>query len=288
MANETPPQVPPLRGRPEKADDDTAEMDRLIEQKQGSKTPVEGPDEPDYVVPQPTELISEEDEQLGAPEEEPSKEEEPSEELIEASSRGIDLKKIREKFADFAKTPEFKELRNAYYRESQYTELFPTLDDAREAAENNNTFEALNQSLVGRGDPTQLLEAVKGASPENFKKVAANFLDTLNKLDPQVYVATVDPLVRRVAKKMHESGRRALSQDPNSVVITERTALKYFNRTNVVGQVMLVDDDQPFKSTGVSFPVAVTWSNRTELIKGNDVSGHIGIQYDLDGLFTQK
>jgi hypothetical protein len=44
----------------------------------------------------------------------------------------------------------------------------------------------------------------------------------------------------------------------------------------------------PFKNTGVTFPVAVTWANRTELIKANDISGHIGIAFDLDGLFTQS
>ncbi|HUB60375.1 MAG TPA: ABC transporter permease [Puia sp.] len=38
---------------------------------------------------------------------------------------------------------------------------------------------------------------------------------------------------------------------PNSVVITERTARKYFSRPDVVGQVLLVDNDQPYKITGV-------------------------------------
>ncbi|HEV2353506.1 MAG TPA: ABC transporter permease, partial [Puia sp.] len=40
-------------------------------------------------------------------------------------------------------------------------------------------------------------------------------------------------------------------KEPNSVVITQQTALKYFNRTNVVGQVLLVDDDHTYKVTGV-------------------------------------
>jgi hypothetical protein len=43
----------------------------------------------------------------------------------------------------------------------------------------------------------------------------------------------------------------------------------------------------PFKSTGVKFPVAVTWANRTELIKANDVSGHIGVSFDLDTLLAK-
>jgi len=40
-------------------------------------------------------------------------------------------------------------------------------------------------------------------------------------------------------------------RDPHSVVITERTAKKYFNRTNVVGQMLLIDEGDPYKITGV-------------------------------------
>lgn len=44
----------------------------------------------------------------------------------------------------------------------------------------------------------------------------------------------------------------------------------------------------PFKDSGVSFPLAVTWSNRTELlnIPGNDVRGQFGLMFDMDKLMT--
>jgi hypothetical protein len=225
-------------GKPEKFDDDTAEMDRAIDAARAlrggkDKAPVEEPEEPDYVMPEPGELIREEDERIEGKPEEKEEEEEPSEELIEESARGLDLKRIREKFPEFAKTHEYKELKNAYYRESQYTEMFPTLDDAREAAENNETFTALNDSLVGRGDPTQLLETVKQASPESFRRIAVTFLDHLSKVDQTAYVAAVDPLVRRVAQQMNMAGRRYLSQDPNStaghaMVTTARNIMQFY------------------------------------------------------------
>jgi hypothetical protein len=44
----------------------------------------------------------------------------------------------------------------------------------------------------------------------------------------------------------------------------------------------------PFKSTGVKFPVAVSWANRTELVKGTDLSADIGISFDLDSLLTKS
>ncbi len=52
-----------------------------------------------------------------------------------------------------------------------------------------------------------------------------------------------------------------------------------------IGQIKLT---LPFKSTGVKFPVAVTWANRTELVKGSNLSAHIGISFDLDTLLAKS
>ena len=41
------------------------------------------------------------------------------------------------------------------------------------------------------------------------------------------------------------------------------------------------------KNSGISFPVALTFSNRTDLIKGNEVRGNFGLTYNLDNLFTK-
>lgn len=37
-------------------------------------------------------------------------------------------------------------------------------------------------------------------------------------------------------------------------------------------------------SKGLNIPVAIKWSNRTDLLKGNDVRGQIGLSYDLSAL----
>jgi hypothetical protein len=42
------------------------------------------------------------------------------------------------------------------------------------------------------------------------------------------------------------------------------------------------------KGTGIKIPLALSVSNRTELIKASNVVGHFGITYDLDSLFTKK
>jgi hypothetical protein len=35
---------------------------------------------------------------------------------------------------------------------------------------------------------------------------------------------------------------------------------------------------------GLSIPVAVKWSNKTDLLKGDDVRGQVGLSYDLSAL----
>ncbi len=39
-------------------------------------------------------------------------------------------------------------------------------------------------------------------------------------------------------------------------------------------------------NTGIKIPIAVSYSNRTDLIKASDVRGHLGVSYDLDSLFA--
>lgn len=61
--------------------------------------------------------------------------------------------------------------------------------------------------------------------------------------DPSVFSVFTLPMI---------SGSPATAlAEPHSVVITERTAKKYFNRTNVVGQVMTFNDTAQYKITGV-------------------------------------
>jgi hypothetical protein len=42
------------------------------------------------------------------------------------------------------------------------------------------------------------------------------------------------------------------------------------------------------KNSGAEIPIAITRSNRTDLIKATSTRGHVGISYDLDKLFTNK
>jgi hypothetical protein len=42
------------------------------------------------------------------------------------------------------------------------------------------------------------------------------------------------------------------------------------------------------KGSPVKIPIALTWANRTELIKANEVRGNVGILLDMDSPFLKK
>ncbi|HEY2115656.1 MAG TPA: hypothetical protein VGJ51_11220, partial [Candidatus Angelobacter sp.] len=44
----------------------------------------------------------------------------------------------------------------------------------------------------------------------------------------------------------------------------------------------------PVKNAGIAIPISITASNRTELIKENDVRGSVGVTFNLDNIFAKQ
>ncbi|MCP5114675.1 MAG: hypothetical protein GY953_27925, partial [bacterium] len=44
----------------------------------------------------------------------------------------------------------------------------------------------------------------------------------------------------------------------------------------------------PIGKSGVSIPLSVSWANRTELIKANEVRGQFGFTFNLDQILSSK
>ncbi|MFA6085213.1 ABC transporter permease [Mucilaginibacter sp.] len=85
---------------------------------------------------------------------------------------------------------------------------------------------------------------LKNAYTMHVKKGEVNMIE--NKVafaDPSLFNVFTLPMISGDAKT-------ALAE-PNSVVMTESTAKKYFDKTDVVGQMMVLNDNQNFKITGV-------------------------------------
>ena len=85
---------------------------------------------------------------------------------------------------------------------------------------------------------------LKNAGSRHVKKGTTNILeDHITYADPSLFAVFTLPMV---------SGSPATAlAEPNSVVLTETTAKKYFNNINVVGQTLTFDDNNFYKVTGV-------------------------------------
>ena len=105
----------------------------------------------------------------------------PSEEDLELMTP-VRRKEILAKYPKLFK--DFPYLEKAYYREQQFTELLPTINDAKIAVEKAQVLDKFDCEIMS-GDITTVLEAAKDESQEAFLKIADNYLPALRKVDQQ-------------------------------------------------------------------------------------------------------
>ena len=85
---------------------------------------------------------------------------------------------------------------------------------------------------------------IKNAGSRHVKKGSVNILENnMAYADPSMFDVFTLPMI-------DGSPATALAE-PNSVVITETMAKKYFNSTNAVGKILIFDDNNSYKVTGV-------------------------------------
>ena len=130
---------------------------------------------------------------------------EPTEEQLELTTpvrRAEILKKYPTLFKDFPY------LEKAYYREQQFTEIFPTIEDAKTAIENNQTLESFEKDLE-TGNTEIILKAVKASNPKAFAKIADDYMTTLAKVDEGAYHHVLGNTIKHTIVAMVEEARRS-------------------------------------------------------------------------------
>lgn len=198
---------------------------RLMEERGKGKESKENEDEvdddntdDDLIVD--NDLLEEEDKdkkgKKGKTEEELEEEDDTVKLEADEDYRNVDFKKLKEKFPELAKTPEFKALRDAYFREAKLNSVFNDLDEAKEAAENNATFIKINDEILNKGSVDGLLGSIKEANPEALKKVSLSILDSIAKLDSNLYAEVISPVVRKLARNIYNEGKKQLSRNKDS------------------------------------------------------------------------
>ena len=134
---------------------------------------------------------------------------EPTEEDLELTTP-VRRKEILAKYPKLFK--DFPYLEKAYYREQQFTELLPTIQDAKQAVEKAGILDQVEQEILN-GDIGSVLRAAKNENQEAFNKIADNYLPALRAVDQQAYYHVLGNVVKdtiitmvREARNLGEQG----------------------------------------------------------------------------------
>lgn len=151
---------------------------------------------------EPPEEEEEEKEEEEEEKEEKEEEEDDEEKEVKILLDRPSVKEIRTKYPDLFK--DFPSLREAFFREREFTALFPTVEDAKEAFENNEAYDQLSDSAF-QGDPGPLMESLSRSDKRAHDTFAMAFLPDLYKRDQEVYGAVITPLFENLVKTLYKS-----------------------------------------------------------------------------------
>lgn len=179
---------------PEESEGETPEeTDDEDEEETSEETPEEEESEED----------DEDDEEVDEDKDKDDKEEETDEDLSLLSRPSI--KEIKAKYPNLFK--DFPDLRHMYFREQQYNQLFPTIDDAKVAAQRNEILGGFEDAIFERGNSAELLNAL--AENNKLEPFLDNFLPTLLKGSPEDYIRITTPVLKQVLRSMKKEAESA-------------------------------------------------------------------------------
>src|SRR3970282_409003 len=133
------------------------------------------------------------------------------EEDLEIKEEELDLvvpvrrKEILAKYPNLFK--EFPHLERAYYKEQQYSEILPTIEDAKDAVEKTTALDNFERDLLD-GNTEKILQAVKNQDKNSFHKIVDNYLNVLGNVDKDAYYHVVGNIVKSTIVSMLQESKR--------------------------------------------------------------------------------
>jgi hypothetical protein len=113
------------------------------------------------------------------------------------------LKSVEEAFPGLLK--KFPSLRDMYFREAEYSKLFPTVDDAKEANENNTAFNNIKEDVF-QGNGKKFFSSIKEVGEKDLERFSTTVLNSLFQVHPQAFWRAANPLVEDIARNMFNKG----------------------------------------------------------------------------------
>lgn len=151
------------------------------------------------------EVDEDEDDELKELEDELKEPDDEQLELVTPVRRRDILKKYPDVFKDFPY------LEKAYYREQQFTELLPTIADAKEAVNKAQTLDRFENDLLG-GNTETILKAVKDSNPKGFNKIVDDYLPTLAKVDEGAYYHVLGNVTKHTIVAMVQEAKKTQNE----------------------------------------------------------------------------
>ena len=149
--------------------------------------------------------------------EEPKKEEEEVKEGEEKSEVLEELTEIsghaRPSFKDLTTAypdifKKFPDLREIIGREHDFTEIFDSVDEAKEAIENSKDFTFFEERVM-HGDARTFLNVIRDADKADLTTFVGNFLPALKELNVDLYMETTAPFMIDALTAAYNDGSRA-------------------------------------------------------------------------------
>ena len=102
----------------------------------------------------------------------------------------------------------FPGVERAIYREQQYSEVFPTIADAKNANERLGTLKAFENELMS-GSIENVLKSVKSTDDGAFNSITTGLLQTLAKVDEKAYYGTLNFVIKNALYSALTSGKQS-------------------------------------------------------------------------------
>lgn len=216
------PDEPPIGTNVPATELDTDDVIQLLsegeeEKPDKSEEPEEKPEEKEIELKEDEGDEEEEDSDLKEIEEEL---EGPTEEQLELVTP-VRRKEILTKYPNLFK--DFPYLERAYYREQQFTEHFPTIQDAKEASEKAQALDRFEVEVMS-GNLSTIMKAMKQESPKGFNKLVDNYLVTLADVDEKAYNHLLGNITKHTIIAMAREGK----ESDNKVLLSAAQILNQF------------------------------------------------------------
>lgn len=117
----------------------------------------------------------------------------------------VSRKEILAAYPDLFK--KFPYLERAMYRDREYTELFPSVEEARQSVERLGTLQNAESELFS-GKQENILKAVKAQDENAYYKLVDDFLPMLERTDQKAYLATIGNVGRHFVARMWQEGAK--------------------------------------------------------------------------------